>query len=243
MTSRTLQDRLARLDALAQCLSDGAVHGVADLAASLGVSPRTLARDLALLREQGWDLDSASGRGGGIRVVHRWPSGKLSLRGDDALELLMALALSEALGLSPEPRHAGLRRQLARCFAPADRADIARLRMRMRVAAPVSAPVQASQRGPATAALEVVYQAFVQQWLLSLNYVDGQERGSERVVEPQCLLLAWPFWYLLAWDRQRQAVRSFRLDRIVQAQRLPQRFQLRAVQPFWAACGEAGVGL
>lgn len=249
MQPRTLPVRLSRLDALSQRLSDGAVHGVADLARELGVSQRTLARDLALLREQGWDLEGASGRGGGVRVVHRWPSGRITLRGDDAMELLMALALSEALGLSPANRHAGLRRQFASCFAPADRADIAQLRQRMRVASPVSAEVRASLRAPLPAAAsaapvrEAVYQAFAQQWMLSLSYLDGQDRHSERTVEPQCLLLAWPFWYLLAWDADRAAVRSFRLDRIGQARRLPRRFQLRPADPFWAACDRVGVAL
>ena len=70
----------------------------------------------------------------------------MTLRGDDALELLMSLALSEALGLSLAGRHGELRRQFARCFAPADRADIAQLRQRIRVASPVSVEVQASRR-------------------------------------------------------------------------------------------------
>lgn len=243
MQPRTLPVRLSRLDALSQRLSDGAVHGVADLARELGVSQRTLARDLALLRGQGWDLEGASGRGGGVRVVHRWPSGRVTLRGDDALELLMALALSEALGLSPAKRHADLRRQFARCFAPADRADIAQLRQRMRVASPVGADVRASLRGPQAAAREAVYQAFAQQWMLSLGYLDGQDRRSQRTVEPQCLLLAWPFWYLLAWDEERNAVRTFRLDRIGEARRLPRRFQLRSADLFWAACDQMGVAL
>lgn len=62
MTSRSLPARLSRLDALAERLSDGAVHAIATLSEELGVSPRTLARDLALLREQGWELESSSGR-------------------------------------------------------------------------------------------------------------------------------------------------------------------------------------
>lgn len=245
MNLRTLPARLSRLDALSQRLSDGAVHAVAALAQELGVSQRTLARDLSLLREQGWELDSSSGRGGGIRVVHRWPSGRVTLRGDDALELLMALALSEAMGLSPSSRQAALRRQFARCFAPADRADIAQLRQRIRVASPVSIGVQSSLRatGLQEDARASIYQAFAQQWMLSLTYLDGRQRHSERTVEPQCLLLAWPFWYLLAWDREREDVRTFRLDRIVQARRSGQRFQLRDQGLFWAACDEVGVAL
>lgn len=241
--SRALPVRLSRLDALSGRLSDGAVHGVAALAEELGVSPRTLARDLNLLREQGWALESSSGRGGGVQVAQRWPSGRIALRGEDALELLMALALSEALGLSPAERHAQLRRELARCFAPGDRADIARLRQRIRVATPVSREVQASMRKLDPDGRSTVYNAFVQRRLLSVRYLDGRNKTSARVLEAQCLLLAWPFWYVLAWDSVRAGVRTFRLDRMVEARCLDQRFQLRPVGPFWAACHEAGLPL
>jgi predicted DNA-binding transcriptional regulator YafY len=33
-------------------------------------------------------------------------------------------------------------------------------------------------------------------------------------VEPQFLYFCMPVWYLLAWDRLRNAVRCFRIDRI-----------------------------
>jgi predicted DNA-binding transcriptional regulator YafY len=155
----------------------------------------------------------------------------------------MALALSEALGLSPARRHAELRRQLGRCFAPADRTDIARLRKRIRVASPVSAEVQGSLRSVAQIARNSVYDAFAKQWMLSITYIDSQDRTSERIIEAQCLLLAWPFWYVLAWDTKREAVRTFRLDRIIEARRLNQRFQLRAADLFWAVCNEVGVVL
>lgn len=51
MPAHALAQRLSRLDGLSERLSDGAMHTVAELSAELGVSARTLARDLALLRE------------------------------------------------------------------------------------------------------------------------------------------------------------------------------------------------
>ncbi len=88
-----------------------------------------------------------------------------------------------------------------------------------------------------------VLPAFVAQRLLSLRYQDGQARASERRVEPQVLLLAWPAWYLIAWDLDRAAVRTFRLDRIRQAHALPDRFRLRPPAPFWASCDNVGQSL
>lgn len=243
MQPRSLPARLSRLEALSDRLLDGQVHAVAALAQELQVSPRTLARDLDVLREQGWELHSASGKGGGIQIAQRWAAGRMALRSADALELLMALALSEALGLSQANRHSALRRQLGRCFAPADRSAIVRLRQRIRVASPVSAEVQQTVRRRDPAVLEVVYGAFAQQSVLAITYIDANEARSRRVIEPQYLLLAWPFWYVLAWDEQRQAVRTFRLDRISSASTQVQRFQVRSAQPFWASCNEVGIVL
>lgn len=243
MQPRSLPARLNRLEALSDRLLDGQVHAVAALAQELQVSPRTLARDLDVLRQQGWELRSTSGKGGGIQIAQRWAAGRMALRSADALELLMALALSEALGLSQANRHAELRRQLGRCFAPADRSGIARLRQRIRVASPVSAEVQQTVRRRDPAVLEVVYGAFAQQSVLAITYIDAKEARSRRVIEPQYLLLAWPFWYVLAWDQQRQAVRTFRLDRISSASTQVQRFQVRSAQPFWASCNEVGIVL
>lgn len=243
MTSSSLQARVSRLETLSACLSDGEVHGIDTLAAQLHVSKRTLFRDLAVLREQGWELESASGKGGGIRILRHWPSGRMSLRTEDAVELLLSLALAESMGLSPLGKHEALRRQFARCFAPADRDLIARLRKRIRTASPVSLAAQSTAQTICPDIRSHVYGAFAQQQVLAFNYVDGQGKGSERVVEPQCLLLAWPYWFLLAWDRQREEIRTFRLDRMRSAHPLPERFALRPASAFWQACNEVGVSL
>jgi predicted DNA-binding transcriptional regulator YafY len=245
MREPALSQRLARLDALAARLSDGELHAVAALSAELGVSPRTLARDLSLLRARGWDLESASGLGGGVRLNQRWAVSPISLRRDDALSLLLALGVAEALGLSLGAQPAVLRGQLTRGFAPADRADIARLRSRLRVASALTpdAVLRLAAKAPTEAVRAEVLPAFVAQRLLSLRYQDGQARASERRVEPQVLLLAWPAWYLIAWDLDRAAVRTFRLDRIRQAHALPDRFRLRPPAPFWASCDNVGQSL
>lgn len=79
--------------------------------------------------------------------------------------------------------------------------------------------------------------------MLSITYVDSKNKTSKRIIEAQYLLLAWPFWYVLAWDKSREDVRTFRLDRIVEAQRLNHRFQLRKADLFWAVCDETSVVL
>jgi predicted DNA-binding transcriptional regulator YafY len=50
---------------------------------------------------------------------------------------------------------------------------------------------------------------------------------TERTIEPHSLERALPYWYVHAWDRDRNAVRSFRFDRMRSARPLDQRFEPR----------------
>ncbi len=239
-----LLTRLERLDALAALLSDGLPHAVPELAEMLRVSERTLARDLQLLRQRGWLLESTSGHGGGVRLsrdsVHL---SSLLLREEQAVELLLAMAASEALGLSLSAELAGVRAQLARAFAPADRSRIRELRQRIRVCTPASDAVRKTLRPEGPRVRRVVHAAFVRYQRLAITYraVDG--RSSQRRTEPHALLLAWPFWYVLAWDLDRNSVRTFRLDRIESAELLDETFRPRPLQAFWDHCEGVGFTL
>jgi predicted DNA-binding transcriptional regulator YafY len=54
-----------RLDALKDLLAERDVTTAADLAADLGISVRTLQRDLAVLRDLGTPIEGDRGRSGG----------------------------------------------------------------------------------------------------------------------------------------------------------------------------------
>lgn len=244
MSSASALVRFERLDALAAQLAAGGSHTVAELAAGLGVSPRTLARDLQLLRDRGAMIDSASGIGGGVRLARESPSlAPLSLRESQAIELLLAMAASEALGLSLTGELAGVRAQLARAFAPADRAGIGALRQRIRVGTPVSLQVQQTRQPERPRVRRTVHAALARHLRLTLTYTAGDGRRSQRQVEPHALLMAWPFWYLLAWDVERKAVRTFRLDRIDSAVVTHEHFRPMPLQVFWDHCAGAGIAL
>jgi predicted DNA-binding transcriptional regulator YafY len=72
-----------------------------------------------------------------------------------------------------------------------------------------------------------VERAVVQRRVLVLRYRDGKGRPSRREVEPQLLARGPEHWFLVAWCRERQAPRWFRLDRIASAEptgeRVPRR--------------------
>ena len=50
--------------------------------------------------------------------------------------------------------------------------------------------------------------------VLVIDYCDAQDRRSQRTVEPQLLVRTGPHQFLVAWCRERDALRWFREDRI-----------------------------
>jgi predicted DNA-binding transcriptional regulator YafY len=54
--------------------------------------------------------------------------------------------------------------------------------------------------------------------VLVLRYRDGQNRASRREVEPQALVRNSEHWFLVAWCRERGALRWFRADRVESAE-------------------------
>jgi predicted DNA-binding transcriptional regulator YafY len=74
------------------------------------------------------------------------------------------------------------------------------------------------EAGRATAVRSVVERALTQHRVVVLHYRDGRGAASRREVEPQLLARTADREYLVAWCRERQAMRWFRLDRIESAE-------------------------
>jgi predicted DNA-binding transcriptional regulator YafY len=95
-----------------------------------------------------------------------------------------------------------------------------------------STEVMASYDARRASGRGAVTEAFFGMKRLQIVYLDGQGRCSVRGVEPQVLYLSWPVWYLLAWDDSHSAVRTFRIDRIIESEKKPVGFRLRDERPF-----------
>jgi predicted DNA-binding transcriptional regulator YafY len=63
----------------------------------------------------------------------------------------------------------------------------------------------------------IVEDALAARHVLRLRYVDKHGTSSDRDVEPVIFLAGTEAWYLVAWCRLRDALRAFRLDRVVAA--------------------------
>jgi proteasome accessory factor C len=70
-------------------------------------------------------------------------------------------------------------------------------------------------------------QAIRERRLVEIEYTKPEGETVVRVIEPHALERELPWWYVHSWDRERDAQRSFRLDRMRRAELLDERFEPR----------------
>ena len=235
MGRRATSSQLRRLEELKALLKAREHATAADLSAELGVSLRTLNRDLAMLRDTGVPIESDRGRGGGLRLQRSWSLGRLHLSPEEAIDLLLSIAIAERMN-SPLllQQLAPIKRKIVAAFSEGYQGKIRSLRKRILVGAPASAQVLASFSPPARKPLAGIVDAFFNMKCVAIDYIDQNGVVTSRNVEPQFLYLNVPVWYLLAWDRLRAAVRHFRIDRIKSVTPLDAGFRLADPRLFLA---------
>ncbi|MDX2183870.1 MAG: WYL domain-containing protein [Gemmatimonadaceae bacterium] len=222
------RDRSERLDLLTRRLADAPGMTAGALAEDLGVSARTLARDLRHLRDRGVPVEASRGRGGGLRLPPRWGLGRVSLAADEGLSILVALAVVDQLGLPIFGQALGrARRRLAAAFPADDRRRLAPLRERIIVGRAASPAVAATYTATSPAVRRPLERGFAECRLLRTTYVRPDGRQSDRVIEPHALLVNWPAWYVVSHDHARGATRTFRVDRFTAIAVLDTRFTPR----------------
>ena len=197
--------RLLQLLALLQTRPD---WSGTDLAKRLGITERTVRRDVERLRRLGYVVDAVPGVGGGYRLGHGTGVPPLLLDPDEAVALAVALRGSASGGL------AGLEEAAIGALVKLEQSLPSPLRHR--VEAISRTVLSLTGPGPVTdvAVLLAVASATRGFQQLRIDYVGHGGRASSRWVEPHRLVRAEDRWYLLAWDVGRADWRTFRLDRL-----------------------------
>jgi predicted DNA-binding transcriptional regulator YafY len=235
---------MARLDELKGLLASREHVTALELSEELGVALRTIRRDLELLREMGLPIEANRGRGGGLRLYGRWSLGRLQLTPSEAIDVLLSLAIAERMGSPLLLEHLpGIRRKLGNTFTPADRSLIGSLRKRVLVGTPASPAVTSTYTTPQRRAFGGLVEAFFDLRCVAMEYVDQKGERTARDVEPHFLYLSMPVWYILGWDRLREGVRYFRIDRIRSARPLGSVFRLGDPKVFLAEAERGIAGL
>lgn len=193
--------RTDRLHDLIQILRDGRLHRAAEMATALGVSERTIWRDMATLTASGMPLEGERGVGYILRSPITLPPMILS-----AVELAALRAgLSHVAG--------GPDASLARA-AIGIAAKVAAVTPILETADPLDTP---SRDTPRAAPLLPVLRGAVQaRERLAITYVDAAGRQTHRDIRPLQLGFWGRIWSLTAWCEV-QGFQQFRVDRIMAA--------------------------
>lgn len=233
MARTNAQGRLKRIDLLAAQLKQDAHCTVKDLALQHGVSARTIARDLSLMRDMGMQIDADRGRGGGVRLDRNWGVGRLNLAYSEAVDLLISIAVAEQMNSPLFLASLGaVRRQLVASFSPEKRSKVNSLKSRILIGITASTYVQAGASAPPKRVVQALHQAFVDREILEIQYQREDGELSKRQIAPHYLLLKYPVWYVVAIDGLRNGPRTFRCDRITAASKTGVHFSLLPKERF-----------
>ncbi len=204
--------RLLRLMALLQQRPDWAGQ---ELAEELGVTSRTVRRDITRLRELGYSVDASAGREGGYRLHAGSVLPPLVLTDDESVILAVGLRVATLSGISD--------RSSAAVSAVAKLEGLLPRRLHARVEALAEDVV--SLAGPAgdpadPSVLAALALACRRGEYVALDYTDAHGRTTRRDVAPLRVVHADRRWYLVAQDVRRDAWRTFRVDRVDAAEPL-----------------------
>ena len=186
-----------------------------ELTERLGVSARTLRRDVDRLRSLGYPVDATPGTGGGYRLGAGAHLPPLLLDDDEAVAI--AVGLRSAASASIE----GMEDTAVRALAKLEQVLPDRLRRRVLAVHTNVASLQWGDGGPVVDAdaLAVLALACRDREQVRFDYRRRDGDDSSRLVEPFQLVSTGRRWYLVAWDVDRDDWRTFRVDRI--APRIP----------------------
>ncbi|MFD2796457.1 helix-turn-helix transcriptional regulator [Promicromonospora vindobonensis] len=210
-TSMATSGRLLSLLSLLQARRDWPGE---QLAHRLGVSERTVRRDVDRLRELGYPVQAVRGPDGGYRLEAG--SELPPLLFDDEQAVALAVALRIAVGTG-----AGIEEAAARALATVRQVLPSRLRQRVD-ALEITAVDSAGHGGSVQAGTDVLLALSAA--IRSLEEVrfdyrspgrpDGDVPQPARRIQPHHLVVHQGRWYLVGWVPERSDWRIFRVDRM-----------------------------
>ena len=204
-----------RHDAIVRSLRRNGTTTVANLAQEFGVSKRTVLRDISELRDEGYLINSESGRGGGLQIAPQSVQTRSRLSVVEVFALIISVASMRAAGTLPfsDLADAGLAK--IEKALPSDKMRDLRRLLDCLYIGQLAPQVDTSGMGVMEPSLLTAFEtAFLQRQLLNFQYRDAKGVVTNRTVEPQAMLILPPLWYLVAWDPERKDFRHFRMDRI-----------------------------
>ena len=190
-----------------------------DLASRLGVTERAARRYVGILREAGIPVESERGPYGGYRLGRGVRLPPLVFSAGEALGLVMAvLDGHHAAGDADDPVGSALGK-LMRSLPEKVAAEATAVR-----AHAAAAPDRAAVR-PDPATTSALVQAVADERRVRVDYRSESGRQWTMTVDPWAVVVRYGRWYLLCHSHAADAVRSYRIDRVLGVEQLAESFE------------------
>jgi len=195
--------RADRLFQIVQILRGRRLTTAALLAERLGVSARTVYRDIRDLSLSGVPIEGEAGSG--YRLLSGFDLPPLMLTNRESEALIVAIRLLKTWGGESLSKELESAQEKVLAILPE---ESRRKAEHTRIYAPDIALQPHSRSG-----FDVIHQAISSQQVLALHYRDEAGQLSWREVQPLGLFFWGEHWLLAAWCERRNDYRCFRLDR------------------------------
>ncbi|MET0862024.1 MAG: WYL domain-containing protein, partial [Microbacterium sp.] len=197
-----------------------------ELAERLGVTERTVRRDVERLRDLGYRIESSPGIAGGYRLEAGSAVPPLLLTDEEAVAMAIGLRVAAAQRLVGGPE------TTLTALAKLEQVLPAPLRRRVNALAETVQPT--GIRTGAAVSSEILGElalACRDRERVRFAYTAASGEVTRRRVEPYTLAPADRHWYLLCWDLERDDWRTFRVDRLSDVELTRVLFETKPLTP------------
>ncbi|MBN2500168.1 MAG: YafY family transcriptional regulator [Anaerolineales bacterium] len=194
----------------------------ADLAEQLGVSVRTLHRYFEMLDEIGIPIYAERGPHGGFSLVRGYKLPPLVFTPEEAVAISLGTNLvREMWGQLYQEAALGALAKLDNVLPDAQRAEVAWAQRAL-----IATGMHRADSHQMAPFLDMIRTGARQHRQIEIRYHSGSQPGTtERHVDPYALVHRIGWWYLIGHCHLRQALRTFRVDRIIDLELLEQEFE------------------
>ena len=201
----------SRLFKIVYYLLDNGQATALELAEMFEVSVRTIYRDIDALSEAGIPIYAEVGRNGGIRLMNDFVLDKAVLSEEEKREILIAL---QSINVIQNIGSSQILQKLSAIFNLDSENWL---------------EVDFSRWGNKdfdNEKFELLKSAVINRRNIKIHYVSSYEAINERIVRPLKLVYKAKAWYLKAFCADKQDLRTFKLNRILNLEILNESFQL-----------------
>lgn len=192
------------------------------LAERLEVDVRSVRRYITMLQDLGIPIESERGRYGNYRLMRGFKLPPLMLTEDEALALTLGLLTAKRLGLTiAAPAVEGALAKIDRVLPEALRERVQAVQETLVLDSISNDRYRSSPESSVVLTFSIATQQEKRVWI---RYQSGQAAETERAIDSYGLIFHAGLWYTVAYCHLRNDLRTFRLDRILEAELLEETF-------------------